>query len=97
MERPNFEGLAVSFRECRTADGFRPGNSGEKLHWEGPSKKSAEIGPCFDHQHLFPICVTYGRMQLTRAKRDASNPMHLRSHWHGDGMFWELERMDEMK
>ena len=44
-----------------------------------------------------PICVTYGRMQLTRAKRDASNPMHLRSHWHGEGMFWELERMDEMK
>ena len=34
----------------------------------------------WNYQLVFvPICVTYGRMQLTRAKRDASNPMHLRS------------------
>jgi len=27
----------------------------KKIRWEGHPKKSAEIGPFFDHQHLFLV------------------------------------------
>ena len=46
---------------------------------KGHPKNQLKLDPFLITSIFVRICVTYGRMQLTRAKRDASNPMHLRS------------------